>query len=159
MQSIRAATNKVSIWMYLLGYYLIIGSDCILFCFNRNEALIAFAQYVMVGMAIIFAGLALMKSRGRLKADYLFLFLTIIAILFTAIYYGEFSGGYISIIALLVLGRTFFDVIDPLKFKKVFLLYFFCLSLKVVGSTTASSIRDTSSFSRRMISLVCNFGV
>ena len=121
MQKINKLKEKTSIWMYLLTYYLIIGSDCILFCFNSNQKYVTFAQYFMVCVSLVFVALAIIKSGGQIKRKHLFLFFTILALLFTVLYYNEFSGGYISLIALFCLGTFFFDVIDPLKFKKAFL--------------------------------------
>ncbi len=122
MQSIKTPDKKISIWLYCFVYYLIIGSDCILFCFNKNQRLVDLAQYFMAFVAVIVGVLALANTKGKhMKKKYLFLFFTIVSLVITAIYHGEFSGGYISIIALFVLGTSFFDVVDPAKFKKAFL--------------------------------------
>ncbi len=119
MQRAQTATGKISLWMYIFVYYLIIGSDCILFCYNQNQTVVKWAQYGMVLVSAVVFAIALLKGGGKKK--YLFLFLALIMIVITAVYYGEFSGGYISLIALFTMGTAFFDVIDPNKFKKVFL--------------------------------------
>ena len=103
-----SSTKKPNgIWMHILVYCLIIGSDCILFCYNKNRELVQLGQDLMVLASILFICLALLKSKGKVKPNYIFLFITIVAVLFTAAFHGKFSGGYISLIAPLSMGRAF----------------------------------------------------
>lgn len=121
LQFTKKRKGKPSIWMYILVYFLIAGSDCTLFCFNQNKTFVNIARYSMVATSGVFLLLVLLKSKGKIKVKYLFLVATIVLVLFTALYYGEFSGGYISLISLFILGSTFFDIVDSKIFKKVFL--------------------------------------
>lgn len=117
----KTENKKSSFGMYLLIYYLIIGSDCIVFCYNQNEALPRYSQYFMVAMSIFFFLYSTFKNNFILKKKDIFLFFTILFLLLSAVVHGEFSGGYISLIALFVLGNSFFKVIDPSEFKRIFL--------------------------------------
>ena len=117
----KTENKKSSLGMYLLIYYLIIGSDCIVFCYNQNEALPRYSQYFMVAMSVCFLFISIYKNKYMLNKKDIFLFFTIIFLIISAIVHSEFSGGYISLIALFVLGNCFFNVIDPNEFKKIFL--------------------------------------
>jgi hypothetical protein len=75
----------------------------------------------MVFVSLAFLVGALLKSQGRIHKKYLYLAITVLSLFVTALYYREFSGGYISLIALFTLGTAFFDVIDPKEFKRSFL--------------------------------------
>ena len=117
----KTENKKSSLGMYLLIYYLIIGSDCIVFCYNQNEALPRYSQYFMVAMSVCFLFISIYKNKYMLNKKDISLFFTIIFLIISAIVHSEFSGGYISLIALFVLGNCFFNVIDPNEFKKIFL--------------------------------------
>ncbi len=177
MGKIKKHINNTPFGMYFLIYYLIIGSDCILFCFNQNQALVSLGQYVMVAISAFFLFRTLIKSKGKVGKKYLFLFVTIVSLFFTAVYYGEFSGGYISLIALLILGNTFFDNINAKVFKNVFInlmtiicvvsliTYFFasaCLKLPLFPSIYNTLGREYRFFFFSNISLIDptrNYGV
>ncbi len=121
MQKLSEPKKKISIFMYIFVYYLIIGSDCILFCYNRNEAMVTYAQYFMVLVSIVFFILGLYKKISNHKPIDFLMFGAITSLLISACIHNEFTGGYISILALFILGSSFFDVIDSEKFAEVFL--------------------------------------
>lgn len=121
MPSLLSSKKKTSVMMYIFVYYLIIGSDCVLFCYNRNEALPRYSQYFIVFLALVFWVKAMVKKHFSLQNKDIMLLITVACILFTAAIHLEFSGGYISIIALFVLGNSFFDIVNTKEFVKTFL--------------------------------------
>ena len=121
MQSNITQKPKRTFWLYLLIYYLIIGSDCIIFCFNKNESMVKYSQYFMVFLSLCFSFFYLIKKKFVFEIKDLILIFVLFFLLFSAFYHREFSGGYISVMALFVLGNSFFDIIDVKEFKKIFL--------------------------------------
>ncbi len=75
----------------------------------------------MVFLSLVFLCLSILKKGDILKKEDIFLFITVAFLIFSAIIHSEFSGGYISIISLFVLGSCFFATIDAKQFVKVFL--------------------------------------
>lgn len=121
MQRTNYLKKTPSLFLYLLVYYLIIGSDSIIFSYNRNGTMVAFGQYLMVAMALVFFSISIIKGKFFRKMTSVFLLVTMLSLVLSMVYYMEFSGGYISIVALFLLGACFFDVIPPESFKKAFL--------------------------------------
>ena len=97
MQRTNYLKRMPSLFLYLLVYYLIIGSDSIIFSYNRNQAVVAYGQYAMVALALLFFGISLINRKAFRKKNHSFPGGSIVvAGVFCGVLYG-------------ILGRLHFD--------------------------------------------------
>ena len=109
-----------NIFYFCLTLFLISFSDSILFMYNSNNAIVALGQYAMVAFSILSFLICLLKQNSCLSKDYLLLFIAILFVVFSAVYHSEFTGGYISRIALFILGFCVCKICD---IKKIMYMY------------------------------------
>lgn len=126
--------NK-NIWFRVLVFYLVLGSDALLFTYNMNPLLPQAAEYITVGISICMFFYMLFKQSRNYSSSIGWTVLICVWIVFLGIYHGEFSGGYISKISLFLLGASFFCLFDTQKFIEEY-----CKAMRIICIVSLAGI-------------------
>ena len=134
-------TNNENICYSLLVFFLVFCSDSQLFCYNANELMCKFGEYTLVVLSILFFIHYLRMNHYCVDRKCILLFGAIICLLACGLYHGEFSGGYISKIALFVLGFSICRIFNVSRIVKgyILLLTWICI-FSLIGLFLAKAI-------------------
>lgn len=118
----------VIIWLMV---YL---TDSQLFVFNQNRVLSSIAEYSIVFLSIVVFIVMALKNRKVFSTEVFVAILACVWLGFVGLIHGEFSGGYISKISLILLGVSFFTLFPREQFRDAYISIFrFIFICSLVG--------------------------
>ncbi len=138
---IKERKNKISLIMYLLVFYLIMGSDTVLLGYTENEMIKTLAQFFMVAMAFLAFCYYIRQNGLTFKSDVVWLLFAFAWIILGGLLHNELRGGTVSIIALFILGYSICRSCNMHDFIEAFLKLMTIIAfVSVIGFAFASLI-------------------